>query len=63
MSATASWWAVAGSAAAVAVASLLADFRRQRRSDLDRAGWVPWPLLQILAMILAAVAAALALKA
>ena len=55
-------WTLAASAAAVAAAAALADRRRTRRRDLDRPGWMPWTLVQLLAMILSAVAAAFALK-
>ena len=55
-------WAVAGGAAAVALAAGLADRRRSRRPNLDRPGWMPWPAIQILAMIAAALAAAYAIK-
>ena len=55
------WTAAAGSLVLVGV-SAFADGRRARRRDLDRAGWVPWPLIMILAMIVAAVTAALALR-
>ena len=56
-------WAMASLAALLALAAGLADRRRARRTDLDRVGWAPWPLLLILALILAALFAALALKA
>jgi hypothetical protein len=55
-------WTVAGAAAVLVAIAGLADRRRTRRRDLDRAGWVPWPLIMILAMIVAAAAVALALK-
>jgi hypothetical protein len=55
-------WVLAAAAAALALLSALADRRRTRRRDLDRPGWVPWALIQILAMLVAAVAAAFALK-
>ena len=55
-------WTVAGAAAVLVAVAGLADRRRSRRRDLDRAGWVPWPLIMILAMIVAAAALALALK-
>lgn len=58
---TAYWW-LAGGALLTAAVAALADRRRHRRPDLERVGWVPWPLVQILAMLLAAVAAAFALK-
>jgi hypothetical protein len=56
-------WTIAGGAVVLVAISGLADRRRNRRRDLDRPGWVPWPLLMILAMIVAAVATALALQA
>jgi hypothetical protein len=62
MTTQAALWAGAGTFAAVAVAAALAERRRMHRRDLDRPGWVPWALIQILAILLAAVAAALALK-
>ena len=59
---TAYWWLAGGSLLTAALAAL-ADRRRHRRTDLDRVGWMPWPLIQILAMLTAAIAAAFALKA
>lgn len=56
-------WAIAGACLLLAAAAILADRRRERRRDLDRVGWVPWPLVQILAFLLAVACAALALKA
>ncbi len=38
------------------------DRRRNHRTDLDRVGWVPWPLVLILAILGAATCAAIALK-
>jgi hypothetical protein len=63
MTTQAALWTGAGTAAAVALVAALADRRRTRRRDLDRPGLVPWPLVQILAMLIAAVVAAFALKA
>lgn len=54
-------WAGAGSAALVALACALAERRRQKRSDLDRPGWMPWTLIQLFAMLSAVVLLALAL--
>ncbi len=59
----AGWWALAGAAALIALLSGLAEHRRSRRRDLDRPGWMPWTLLQILAALSAVLALALALKA
>lgn len=46
--------------------SIAADWRRHRRRDTDRVqartGWVPWPLVTILALIAAAFCAALWLQ-
>ena len=54
-----------GCAAALAVAGIATwgDRRRARRSDPDDVGFMPWPLVLVLAMIVAAAFAALALKA
>ncbi len=56
-------WLITAAAALAALAALavFAERRRARRVNLDRAGWVPWDLILILAFILAVSAAALAL--
>lgn len=54
------WWTVAGAALAVALAAGLADWRRGRRRDIDRVGWVPWTLIQIVAVTVVLGAAAVA---
>ena len=60
---TQTWlWALAGGCAALAGLASLADHRRARRRDPDRVGWVPWPLVLVIALLLAAAFAALALK-
>jgi hypothetical protein len=56
-------WALAGGALLLALAAMLAEHRRSRRQNLDRAGWMPWNLIQILALLAAVSAAALALQA
>ena len=56
-------WMAAAGAAALTLVAVIADRRRMRRRDLDRVGWAPWPLIQLVAMIGAMVAAALALLA
>ncbi|HEV2747968.1 MAG TPA: hypothetical protein VGW34_11795, partial [Allosphingosinicella sp.] len=63
MSAQAALAALAAAALAVAALAMLAERRRARRADLDRPGWVPWALVQVLALIAGVVAAVLALKA
>lgn len=55
-------WTAAGACAATAVVSAFADRRRAARRNLDKPGWVPWAGVQLVAMLFAAVAAALALK-
>jgi hypothetical protein len=55
-------WAASAVLFAFAFAAAFAERRRARRTNLDRPGVMPWHLLQILAFILAVVAAALALK-
>jgi len=62
MTAQTAWWTLAGAGAALGVVCALADWKRTRRSDLDRPGWVPWTGLQLLALLVRIVAAALALK-
>jgi hypothetical protein len=59
----AGYWSICGVAVAVAVIASYADRRRARRKDLDKVGFMPWPLITIMAMISAAVLAAVALKA
>lgn len=55
-------WIIAGLSAAVAGMAALADRRRTRRRDLDRVGWMPWPLILILALMLSLICVAIALK-
>jgi hypothetical protein len=55
-------WSAAAALVAIAFASALMERRRARRADLDAPGVMPWHLLQILAFLLAVVAAAIALK-
>jgi hypothetical protein len=40
-----------------------AEHRRTKRRDLDRVGFMPWTLIQILAFLLAVTAAALGVMA
>lgn len=52
------WW-MAGVMAAVAVGAGLGERRRRRRRDFDAVGFMPWELVQVLALF-AAVGAAFA---
>jgi hypothetical protein len=53
----------AGCAAAIGIAGLSAwaERRRARRIDLDAVGFMPWPLIMIMSILLGAVCAAIAL--
>jgi hypothetical protein len=56
-------WSGCATALAVAGLATWGDRRRANRSDPDDVGFMPWPLVLVLAMIIAAVLAAFALKA
>ena len=62
MTTQATLWTLAAGAAALAVLAGIAEWQRGKRRNLDRPGWMPWTLIQILAGLAAVVAAALALK-
>jgi uncharacterized membrane protein YidH (DUF202 family) len=53
-----------GCAAALAVAGIanFAERRRANRRDLDKVGFMPWPFITIMAMMVALACAAIALK-
>jgi hypothetical protein len=55
-------WGGAAAAVLVAVASGFGEHRRRRRRDMDRVGFMPWTLVQVLAMLAAVVLASLALN-
>jgi hypothetical protein len=57
------FWVFCGMALAVAVIAGLADRRRNNRKNLEAVGFMPWPLILILSLIIAATFATLALKA
>lgn len=62
MTIQATLWTAAASAGAMAVAAGVAERRRSRRRDIDKVGWVPWTLVQVIALALAALMAAYAIK-
>lgn len=53
---------IAAMAAALTAVSALADYRRRRRADMDRVGFMPWPLISVMAVMTALFAFAIALK-
>lgn len=55
-------WTSTTTAAVVALVAALAERRRARRRDIDRVGWVPWTLVQVIAMGISAVTLAYAIK-
>jgi hypothetical protein len=63
MTTQAALWTGAGAAALMAAIAALAEWRRGKRRDLDRVGWVPWNLIHVLSLLGMTVAAALALQA
>ncbi len=52
-------WIIAGGMVAVAVGAGFGEHRRRKRRDFDAVGFMPWALIQVLALF-AAVGAALA---
>lgn len=55
-------WTLAGASAGMAAVAALADRRRSRRRDLDRVGWMPWPLIVMMAIMLSVAFTAFAIK-
>ncbi len=55
-------WIAAAALAVLALAAAWADHARGKRRNLDRPGWVPWQLVMVMAMLLAVVCAALAVR-
>lgn len=55
-------WTMAGASAALAAFSCFADWKRQRRSDLDRVGFMPWTSLSLIGIVATMIFVALAIK-
>jgi hypothetical protein len=55
-------WAICGVSLILASLAPRAEKRQASRKNLDRPGWVSWPLVQILSIIAIVVSAVLALK-
>ena len=55
-------WSGAAVALGVAVVSGFGEHRRRRRRDPDKVGLVPWPLIQVLAMLVAVILVSVALN-
>lgn len=56
------WGMAAVAAVIVAIICAIMEKRRNNRHDLDRVGFMPWNLIMVLALILAAFAAGLGLR-
>ncbi|WP_373486423.1 hypothetical protein [Blastomonas sp.] len=56
------WAQIALAMVALAGTATVADARRMRRRDFDRVGFMPWPTILIVALVIAVFATALALK-
>ncbi|MES2988124.1 MAG: hypothetical protein V4808_09485 [Pseudomonadota bacterium] len=54
-------WTSVGVAVLVAVVAGLGERQRKRRTDMDRIGLMPWPLIQVLALLAALIFTSLAL--
>ncbi|ATY34564.1 hypothetical protein CVN68_11030 [Sphingomonas psychrotolerans] len=55
-------WAGAAVAVLVAIIGGFGEHRRRRRRDMDEVGFMPWTLIQVLAMLIALILASVALN-
>ncbi|MEP9359495.1 hypothetical protein [Sphingomonas sp. KR3-1] len=55
-------WLGAAGAAVVAVVSGLGEHRRRKRKRIDDVGYVPWSLIQVMAMLFAVILVSVALN-
>ena len=53
---------IAAAATALTAVSAIADYRRRNRADLDRVGFMPWPLISIMSVMAALFSFAAAIK-
>lgn len=56
------WAQLALAMSALAGTAAIADARRMRRRDFDRVGFMPWSLILVVSLIVAAFSTAIALK-
>lgn len=56
-------WSICAGSLVLAGLSNWAERRRAGRQNLDDVGFMPWPLVMVLAMLVSAIAAAFALHA
>ncbi len=54
-------WRIAAACATVFALAVVAEHRRNRRRDPDRVGWMPWTMVQLVAILGMVFAVALAL--
>jgi hypothetical protein len=52
----------AGAALAIVALGGFADWRNRRRRNIDRVAMLPWPLIQVMALLAAIILAALAIN-
>lgn len=55
-------WTLAGSSAAIALFASFADWRRNRRRDPDKVGFMPWSFITVMGVLCALMLAGAALK-
>ncbi len=61
---TQAWmWTASGTGLGLALVAGVAEWRRSRRRDLDKPGWVPWLGIQVAGLFAALVFAMLAMRA
>ncbi len=56
------WGRIAIGAVLVVIVASLADRRREKRTDIDRVGFMPWTFIMVMAVLTAVVSASLAIK-